>query len=41
MAALSGVMKVAVKEFGWLAKNPVTNVTKFAESKGRERFLKR
>lgn len=39
MAALSAVMKVTVKEFGWLAKNPVSNVSKFAESKGRERFL--
>ncbi len=39
MAALSAVMKVTVKEFGWLAKNPVTNVTKFAESKGSECFL--
>ncbi|MDR3385603.1 MAG: tyrosine-type recombinase/integrase [Rudaea sp.] len=39
MAALSGVLSVAVKEYGWLARNPIGNVTKFAESKGRERFL--
>ena len=39
MASLSGVLKVTVKEFGWLTKNPVTNVRKFAEGKGRERFL--
>jgi integrase len=32
-------MKVAVKEFGWISKNPVSNVSKYAESKGRERFL--
>ncbi len=39
LAALSGLMKVAVKEFGWIPKNPVSNVSKMAESKGRERFL--
>lgn len=40
LASLSAVMKVAVKEFGWIPKNPVSNVSKMAESKGRERFLK-
>jgi len=39
LASLSAVLKVAVKEFGWIAKNPVSNVSKMAESKGRERFL--
>jgi integrase len=39
LAALSAVLKVTVKEFGWLSKNPVTNVSKFSESKGKERFL--
>lgn len=39
MAALSGVLSIAVREYGWLARNPIGNVTKFAESKGRERFL--
>jgi hypothetical protein len=39
MAVLSAVFKVAVKELGWVAKNPVVNVTRFAEGKRRERFL--
>ncbi len=39
LASLSAVLKGAVKEFGWIAKNPVSNVSKMAESKGRERFL--
>jgi integrase len=39
LAALSGVLKVAVKEFGWIQKNPVSRVSKLEESKGRERFL--
>jgi integrase len=32
-------MRVTVKEYGWLPKNPVPNVTRLADSKGRERFL--
>jgi integrase len=39
LAVLSAVFKVAVKELGWVAKNPVVNVGRFAEGKGRERFL--
>jgi integrase len=39
LTALSGVLRVAVREYGWLARNPVANVTKFEDSKGRERFL--
>jgi len=39
MAALFGVLTAAVREYGWLPRNPIGNVTKYAESKGRERFL--
>lgn len=39
LAALSGVLKIAIKEFGWITKNPVASVSKREESKGRERFL--
>jgi integrase len=39
ITALSAVMRVAVKEYGWLAKNPIPNVTRMPDSKGRERFL--
>jgi integrase len=39
ITALSAVLSVAVKEYGWLAKNPIPNVTRMADSKGRERFL--
>jgi len=39
ITALSAVLSVAVKEYGWLAKNPVANVTRLEDSKGRERFL--
>jgi len=39
ITALSAVMRVAVKEYGWIPKNPVPNVTRLADSKGRERFL--
>lgn len=39
ITALSAVMRVAVREYGWIAKNPVPNVTRLADSKGRERFL--
>lgn len=39
ITALSAVLTVAVKEYGWLAKNPIPNVTRMADSKGRERFL--
>lgn len=39
ITALSAVMRVAVKEYGWISKNPVPNVTRLADSKGRERFL--
>ncbi|MEF9418080.1 tyrosine-type recombinase/integrase [Xanthomonas citri] len=39
LASLSAVMSVTVKEYGWLTKNPVPNVTRMQESKGRERFL--
>jgi integrase len=39
ITALSAVLSIAVKEYGWLAKNPVANVTRLEDSKGRERFL--
>ncbi|GAB3734002.1 site-specific integrase [Luteimonas pelagia] len=39
ITALSAVMRVAVKEYGWLPKNPIPNVTRMPDSKGRERFL--
>jgi integrase len=39
ITALSGVLRVAVREYGWLTRNPVTNVTRLEDSKGRERFL--
>ncbi len=39
VTALSGVLTVTAKEYGWLPKNPITNVTRLGEKKGRERFL--
>ena len=39
VTALSGVLRIAVREYGWLSRNPVSNVTRLEDSKGRERFL--
>lgn len=39
VTALSGVLTVTWKEYGWLQRNPARNVTRLADSKGRERFL--
>jgi integrase len=39
LAALSAVLRVSVREYGWLQRNPATNVTRLEDSKGRERFL--
>ncbi|RYZ14579.1 MAG: site-specific integrase [Myxococcaceae bacterium] len=39
ITALSAVLTVAVKEYGWLTKNPIPNVTRMPDSKGKERFL--
>lgn len=39
LSALSSVLTVAAKEWGWLASNPLENVRRFADSKSRERFL--
>lgn len=39
LAALSSACAYAVKELGWLERNPLERVTKGAESKGRVRFL--
>jgi integrase len=37
--AISAVLTVTVKEYGWITRNPARNVTRLADSKGRERFL--
>lgn len=39
ITALSGVLTVAVTEYGWLTKNPIPNVRRMPDSKARERFL--
>jgi integrase len=39
LTALSAVLRVTVKEYGWLQKNPVPSVSRLEDSKGRERFL--
>ena len=39
LAALSHVLSVAMKEWGWLEGNPVAKVRKPKEARGRERFL--
>jgi len=39
ITALPAVLTITVKEYGWLAKNPIPNVTRMPDSKGRERFL--
>ena len=37
--ALGHVYTVAKKEWGWASENPINNITKFGESRGRVRFL--
>jgi integrase len=37
--SLGHVFTVACKEWGWLSVNPVSNISKFKESRGRVRFL--
>ncbi len=39
LAALSHVMTIAVKEWGWMPENPMAKVTRQKEAKGRVRFL--
>jgi integrase len=39
LTSLSAALRVAVREYGWLPKNPVPSVTRLEDSKGRERFL--
>lgn len=39
LAALSSACSFAVKELGWLERNPLERVSKGTESKGRVRFL--
>lgn len=37
--ALGHVFNVAQKEWGWTSENPIKNLTKYKESRGRVRFL--
>lgn len=39
ITALSAVLRVAVREYGWIARNPVAGVVRLQDSKGVERFL--
>ena len=39
VTALSAVLTVTANEYGWIQRNPARNVTRLADSKGRERFL--
>ncbi len=39
LAALSSAFRVAINEWGWLKENPVRQVKKLRESRGRTRFL--
>lgn len=39
LAALSHILSVAVKNYGWLQENPMSRVTKPKEPRGRVRFL--
>lgn len=39
LAALSGVFRVAVKEWNWIKENPLSNISRFKEGRSRERFL--
>ncbi len=39
LAALSGALTVAVKEWNWLKENPLSKVSRYKEGKPRERFL--
>lgn len=39
LSALSAVLSMAEKEYGWLGRNPLSNVKRFEDSKQRERFL--
>ena len=37
--ALGHVFTIANKEWGWVSENPVSNISKYKESRGRVRFL--
>lgn len=37
--SLGHLFNVAQKEWGWVSENPVSNITKYKESRGRVRFL--
>lgn len=39
LSALGRALTIGVKEWGWLEENPIRNVSKPSESRGRERFL--
>lgn len=39
LAALSHMFTIAVKEWGWIAENPLSKVTKLKEPRGRVRYL--
>ncbi len=39
LAALSGALNMAVKEWNWLKENPVSKISRYKEGKPRERFL--
>ena len=39
LSALSSVLTVTHKEYGWISRNPIDNVRRFADGKSRERFL--
>ena len=39
LAALSHMFTIAVKEWGWIAENPLRKVTKLKEPRGRVRYL--
>jgi len=37
--ALGHVFTIAIKEFGWISENPISNIGKYKESRGRVRCL--
>jgi len=39
ITALSAVLTVASREYGWISKNPIAGVSRMPDSKGVERFL--
>jgi integrase len=39
LSAVSSVLTIAAKEYGWIPRNPLDNVKRFEDSRSRERFL--